>query len=204
MLSCCLNLLQQVGDDLRAVLVVRAHAPDLRRPAAGLAFALDDEDRQSHACERERGAHAGHAGSDNQNARLGFYPHRGQGCRQGGLGHAGAHDVDALQRGAELVTRVHPGALFAQIDVNVLVGIQPGAFRHGAEREHVKLRGTRGDDQAIQLLFLDLVDHLLLRSIRAGEQMCPRDLDFRFASGASSATSFTFTWSEMFPPQWQT
>ena len=128
----------------------------------------------------------------------------GQRGGQRGLGHAGAHDVDALERGARLVAGMHPGALLAQIDVHVLVGVQPGALRHGAEREHVKLRGARGDDEAIQLLFLDLVDHLLLRSIRAGEQMRPRDLDFRFASRASSATSFTFTWSEMFPPQWQT
>ena len=102
--------------------------------------------------------------------------------RQSTLGHTGANKVDSLLRGTDFVTRVRPGALFTQIDMNVLVGIQPGTFGHGAEREHVKFRGTRGDDQAIQILLLDLADHFLLRSIRAGEHMCARDLDARFAS----------------------
>ena len=45
----------------------------------GLAFALDDEDRQSHLRQREGGPHTGDARSDNQDARLGFDPDRRQG-----------------------------------------------------------------------------------------------------------------------------
>ncbi len=197
------NLLEQVCDDLGAMLMVGAHPTDLRGPSARLALALDDKDRQSHSSERECGAHAGHAGADHQNAFLGFDPDGGEGVCQSRLGHSGAHKVDAFRRGAGFVALVHPGALLAEIAVNVLVGIQTGAFRHGAEGEHVKFRRTRGDDEAVQFLFPDLVDHLLLRRIRAGEQMCPRDLDVRFVCQRLRDV-LHITWSEMFPPQWHT
>ena len=68
-----------------------------------------------------------------------------------------------------MIVRVGPRDLFADIRLVVLVGVHAGALGDAAERDDVELGRARGDDQAVEIVGLDVVLHLLLPGVRAGE-----------------------------------
>ena len=88
-----------------------------------------------------------------------------------------AHEADRLAGGALLVVRMRPRALLPDVDLHVLEGIHAGALRDVAEGHEMELRRTGGDDHAVELLLLDVLHHLLLRGVGAGEERRLRDRD---------------------------
>jgi hypothetical protein len=86
-----------------------------------------------------------------------------------GLLDAGAHQIGRLAGGALVVVGVGPGALLADIDLHILEGVEPRPRRHVAERRQVQLGRAGGDDHAVEPLLLDVLDHVVLRGVGAGE-----------------------------------
>ncbi len=162
-------LLDEVVDELAAVLRVRIHLAEAADPAAELGFLLDEEHREADLGEAEGGAQAGDAAADHERARGRLHDDRLERRGQPRPGDAGADEPDRLARGARLVVRVRPGALLADVHLRVLVRVQAGALGHAAEGEGVQLRRAGGDDEAVELLLLDVPHDLLLRRVRAGE-----------------------------------
>ena len=89
----------------------------------------------------------------------------------------------ALSVAPSRVVGVDPRALLADVDLGVLVGVEPGPLGDAAEGVHVELRRARGDHEAVELLLLDVALHVLLGRVGAGEHHLARDDDARLALG---------------------
>ncbi len=74
---------------------------------------------------------------------------------------------------ALLIVSMRPGALLAQIHLHILIRIQPGPLGHSPKGMHVEGGCAGRDHEPIQLGAPDVLDHLLLRSIGAGEHVGP-------------------------------
>ena len=68
-----------------------------------------------------------------------------------------------------MVVGVGPGTLFADVDLDILEGVEPGPRGHVAEGHQVQFGRTGSHDHTVQALLLDVLDHVVLRGVGAGE-----------------------------------
>jgi len=128
---------------------MRKHGAEVLDPAAHLGFALDHHDREPDVGEADRGAKSCDAGADNERLWHRFDDGRLERLQKTRAGDAGAYESDRLVGRALMVVGVSPGALLAQVDLGVAVGVDPGALRDAAEGDGVKLGRARGDHQPV-------------------------------------------------------
>ncbi len=161
----------------RPLLRVGVHLAEAADPAAELRLLLDEEHRQADLRQAERRAQPGDAAADHERARGRLHDDRVERRREPRAGDAGTHEPHGLARRAGLVVGVRPRALLPDVHLRVLVRVQARPLGDAAEGERVQLRRAGGDDEAVELLFLDVAHDLLLRRVRAGEHRAPGDDD---------------------------
>ena len=81
--------------------------------------------------------------------------------------------MNGLFRCALLIVGMRPGTLLAQIHLHVLVRIQSGPFSHAAKSMQVEGGAQEATTRPSSLGVFNVVDHLLLRRIRAGKHVRP-------------------------------
>ncbi len=163
------DLGDEARDQIAAGPLVRKHRPQAPHPAAELGLALDEGDAEADVRQPDGRAQPGDAAADHQRAGSRLDADGLEGHRRPGLGDAGADEADGLAGRPHRVVAVGPGVLLADVDLGVLEGVQPGAPGDAAEGEQVQLGRARRDDQPIEALFLDLLDHVVLTTVGARE-----------------------------------
>ena len=172
-----LDLGDERRDQLPAVLLVREHRAEAADPATELELPLDDRDAQADVGQSDRRPQPGDPAADHQRVGQRLDDHRDQRRREPCPVDAGADERGRLVGRGRLVVGMHPRALLADVDLRVLVRVEPGAGRHAPERVGVELGRARGHDEPVELLLLDVMGHVLLGGVRAGEHGRLRDDD---------------------------
>ncbi len=152
-----LHLGHQACDQLPPVLAVRVHLAESPDPAAQCRLTLDEGDREADVGQADGGPQARDPAADDQRSgrRLDHdrLERRGQPC----VGDPGADQAQGLVGRRRFVVRVHPRALFADVDLGVLVGIHARTGCHAPERVGVELRRAGGHDEAVEAEPLDVL-----------------------------------------------
>ena len=146
-------------------------------PAAQPRRPLDDDGLDAEVGQADRCTQSRDAAADNQRLGHRLDPQGFQRIRESGLRDAGPNQPDRLLGGTGTVVRVGPRVLLADVHLGVGVLVEVGTFGDVAKGDLVQFRRARRDHQPVEVLAADVVDHVVLGAVRAGEHRRLRDDD---------------------------
>ena len=134
--------------------------------AADGGFTLDQVDVLAGVGERQGRVDAGDAAAHYQHVGINGDARLLERPLQHHAANGRAHQVASLFGGG-LAVRVHPGVLLPDVDHGHVVRVEPAVGRGDAEGVLMQVRGAGGNDDAVEVVLLDVVADQVLAGVGA-------------------------------------
>ncbi len=132
---------------------------------------FDDGRRKPLFCQAEGRGHTGRPAADDQGGLVDLHGDIADGIEQSRPGNRHPHEILGLVGGLVFFIGMYPGTLVADIGHFKEIRVEPGIAHGFLEQRFVGPRRTGSHDNAVELLFFDDLNHLLLGILGTGKKI---------------------------------